>query len=399
MSGTEETPQEAMERFVIENDDLLRLEEAIGRFNIFDALGVARAEIRHSNFLAWLLDPGESHGHGDLFLKAVVMDMLRQTEPALRPLSPLALDGVEMSGVVVKREWPAKTDLCISCATPPFVLAVENKVDSGEHSNQLAKYSKAIAAQFPGIGALKIFLTRTGAVPSDDTWTVYTHADLHRVLSRVRRMAGGTLGGDVGVFLDHYLNLIGSQFMDNPEIVELCRRIYTNHRRAIDLINTHAPVSGSEALGPIVEWLRSKGDQWVIRSQNRVYMIFIPKAWVGRISAADGAALPSASCDMYLECQSWGEEETRVAARLVVGPAMDQKQRRTVIERLMAAPHNLAMARKEPSEKYTRLASKTLTKWPADAELPTEKLVSEFAGWLLALNTVIAVVPEMCSKK
>ena len=52
----------ALERFVIENDDLLELESHIGRFNIFDALRIERMEIRHSNFLAWLLDPNESHG-------------------------------------------------------------------------------------------------------------------------------------------------------------------------------------------------------------------------------------------------------------------------------------------------------------------------------------------------
>ncbi len=63
-----ETDLQALERFVAENDDLLKLEEQIGRFNIFDALGIARVEIRHSNFLAWLLTPGESHGQGDLFL-------------------------------------------------------------------------------------------------------------------------------------------------------------------------------------------------------------------------------------------------------------------------------------------------------------------------------------------
>jgi hypothetical protein len=55
---------EALERFVVENDDLLELEATIGRFNIFDALRIDRAEIRHSNFLAWLLTPSESHGQG-----------------------------------------------------------------------------------------------------------------------------------------------------------------------------------------------------------------------------------------------------------------------------------------------------------------------------------------------
>ena len=73
------TDLEALEQFVVDNDRLLELEARIGRFNIFDALGIVNAEIRHSNFLAWLLDPGESHGMGGLFLKAVLMDLLRQT--------------------------------------------------------------------------------------------------------------------------------------------------------------------------------------------------------------------------------------------------------------------------------------------------------------------------------
>jgi hypothetical protein len=60
---------EVLERFVVDNDDLSELEIRIGRFNIFDALSIARTEIRHSNFLAWLLDPSESHGQGPLFLR------------------------------------------------------------------------------------------------------------------------------------------------------------------------------------------------------------------------------------------------------------------------------------------------------------------------------------------
>src|SRR5204862_508773 len=83
-----------LERFVAENDDLLAVEEQIGRFNIFDALGIARIEIRHSNCLAWLLSPGESHGQGDLFLKSLLMDVLRKSrqEGITPPISPVELD-------------------------------------------------------------------------------------------------------------------------------------------------------------------------------------------------------------------------------------------------------------------------------------------------------------------
>ena len=92
MSSTQIVPSgelAALEHFVVQNDDLLELEQRIGRFNIFDALGIARVEIRHSNFLAWLLDPAESHGQRSLFLKAVLMDLLRDAPVEHRILSPV----------------------------------------------------------------------------------------------------------------------------------------------------------------------------------------------------------------------------------------------------------------------------------------------------------------------
>src|SRR5262249_36039771 len=81
--------QKELERFGLENDDLLELEARIGRFNIFDALALTHVEIRHSNFLAYILDPSESHGQRELFLKALLVDMLKATAPELRPLSPI----------------------------------------------------------------------------------------------------------------------------------------------------------------------------------------------------------------------------------------------------------------------------------------------------------------------
>ena len=42
-----------------------QLSQTVNQPNIFKILGVSHYEIRHSNFLAWLLDPYESHGVGD----------------------------------------------------------------------------------------------------------------------------------------------------------------------------------------------------------------------------------------------------------------------------------------------------------------------------------------------
>jgi len=49
--------QELLESFVVGNSDLESLETLIAGFNIFEAIGMVKQEIRHSHFLAFLLNP------------------------------------------------------------------------------------------------------------------------------------------------------------------------------------------------------------------------------------------------------------------------------------------------------------------------------------------------------
>ncbi len=57
MSGEVEASQaeldmKALEEFLVGNRDLERLEAMLDRFNILEALGVVRQELRHSRLLA-----------------------------------------------------------------------------------------------------------------------------------------------------------------------------------------------------------------------------------------------------------------------------------------------------------------------------------------------------------
>lgn len=178
-----ETDLEALEHFIVDNDDLLDLEARIGRFNIFDALRIDRVEIRHSNFLAWLLDPAGSHGQSALFLRAILMDVMRRARELGLPqaLSPVELDGVELQGVEIRREWRG-IDLLISCREPEFVVAIENKVDSGEHSDQLKRYETIVDRDWPDARKQFVLLTRAGDEASEEDWapsrTAYSSATI-----------------------------------------------------------------------------------------------------------------------------------------------------------------------------------------------------------------------------
>ena len=80
-------------------------------------------------FLAWLLNPNESHNLRDTFLKHFLLDI------------SVEFDTLNFQDFEIRREWK-NIDLLI--ITNGFAVCIENKVDSQEHSNQLVRYKEII---------------------------------------------------------------------------------------------------------------------------------------------------------------------------------------------------------------------------------------------------------------
>lgn len=364
--------RKALERFVVDNDDLLTLESRIGKFNIFDALRITEAEIRHSNFLAFLLDPAESHGQGQLFLKAVLMDLLKNA-PSDFPLSPIDLDGIDLRGVDVKREWK-NLDLLITCKEPLFAVVVENKVRSQEHSDQLSRYEQTMTDHFPDLPALYIYLTIDGDEPSEDAWLPYRYQDICRVLKRVRETYQMAIGDEVLVFLDHYLNLLGTRFMNDEKLDELCQRIYKNHRQALDLIWERV---GSPESAPLSEFAEVLGEdaRWHVHYRAKTCIDFVPATWQ--------EWLPPFGPEEYYTfgVSVWGEER-RLVDCVFVGPMKDLALRAKIISKLREESPKLGFIRSKTSkvgDTWARICAKeTFLEWEDDAE-PDRQVIRESA--------------------
>ena len=148
--------RELLEAFVVENQDLEKLEALLAEFNVFEALGAVRQELRHSDFLSFLLDPAQNHGLGDVFLKRFLKRVLADASDS--PVSPIEIDVADLRSAVVRREW-RRIDILIHDEESRLVVAVENKILSGEHSDQLARYRRTVTYEFPGHRAVYIFLT------------------------------------------------------------------------------------------------------------------------------------------------------------------------------------------------------------------------------------------------
>ena len=148
-----------LERFVVENDELERLEELVAEFNLFEAIGTVRHELRHSDTLRFLLDPSSPHGFGDAFLSRFLKGALVGTQAG--ELGPVEIDVADLAKTEVLREWK-QIDILIRNQASNFVVAIENKVGSEEHSNQLQRYRKTLESEYPGARRVFLFLTPEG---------------------------------------------------------------------------------------------------------------------------------------------------------------------------------------------------------------------------------------------
>ncbi|MBK7706593.1 MAG: PD-(D/E)XK nuclease family protein [Acidobacteria bacterium] len=118
---------------------------------------------------------------------------------------------------------------------------IENKIDSGEHSEQLTRY-RQIAKRSCRLAAFYcIFLTKAGDSPTDNNYIAVDYATVQRVLDRLIAKRESTLGADVLTLLTHYSQMLGRHIVEDSEIARLWRDIYKKHKQALDLIYSHRP--------------------------------------------------------------------------------------------------------------------------------------------------------------
>ena len=270
---------ELLERFVLDNADLRRLEELAGPFNIFEALGVVAQETRHSNFLAWLLDPNQNHGLGELFLKRILMlTSSRAKADGIDRLSPIDVDVWDLSGTEVRREWQ-HIDICLVNEARQFICVIENKVYSSEHSDQLKRYREIVEVAYPDWNHHFVFLTATDDEPSDNEHYVrITYEDVCQTIEHVTKLRARALTNDVQIALSHYLTLVRRHIMPDLEVQDLCRRIYSKHRQALDLIFEHRPDMQSELHEALVAMVATE-PQFIPDHSSKQWIRFLPENW------------------------------------------------------------------------------------------------------------------------
>lgn len=235
----------ALNDLLVNCEDFGRLESMLGGFNLFQVLKFEHGEIRHSNVLAWVLDPNESHGLDDNFLKKWLMRVIHEYQgEMLTVISPVDIDAWQLVDVEVRREWQSIDILAVLkfADSKPWVLCIENKIGSNQHSDQLRRYKETVRAHY-GVAErhLFIFLTKNDEQPEDADYITASYSQVYQALKESMQSKAHAIGSEPRVLLDNYLRLLQEKFMDESEIARTARRIYQQHRRALDVIFEQRP--------------------------------------------------------------------------------------------------------------------------------------------------------------
>ena len=271
-----EKAQALLTSLIINNPDLDALESMLSEFNLFEAIGVVRQELKHSHLLAFLLCPRERHGVGDRFLKKLLSAAFIQAEPS--PISALEIDLADLSDAEVEREW-RHIDILVYSPSNRWVIAIENKVDSGEHSNQLKRYEETMESEFRNYDSKAfLYLTKEGDTASRQRWQSLSYSTVAEILENILVEQGSSMGSDVHTLAKHYINLIRRHLVSDSEIAQLCRKIYRQHHQAINLIYEHRPdlqLEIADFLKALIE--ETKGIEQ--EDSNKFFIRCVPYVW------------------------------------------------------------------------------------------------------------------------
>lgn len=271
------TEEQAIENFLMDIDCLEKLKPWIDKQNIFDILKLSTQEIRHSNFLAWLFNPNESHSFGDRIIKDVICKLIRENRAFCKEIGfeSIKMMLLDYSSFSIYRE-KEHIDLLMISDVEQIIFCFENKVFSGEHGNQLKEYMTKINKMYPQYKVMYIFLTPDGIEASDEQWLTLSYRELIKIIEVNKDKA--KLTTQEQVYVENYINTVRRSIMQDEELMKICSDIYFKHKQALDLIYANKPNASDLLFKTLIEKIKkeskSNGIELDLEKTSKTYIRF-----------------------------------------------------------------------------------------------------------------------------
>lgn len=307
--------KQQLQNLLLDYENLRKLDKWKNKINLFRVLGISQTEIRHSNLLAWLLDPRGNHQLGNAVLREFLRDIIVNGQ--VNECFELLLSN--QNDFIVRREWKHIDILLISYATKT-VIAIENKVNARESKTQLNRYRNILEEEFKREERwthVYLFLTPDGDEPSDANWDILTYEDIVGDIERA--LQGLDLLPEVKLLIENYLDVLRREIMKDNELVDLCNEIYQKHKTALELIWDNITDSTSEEIAKeLTKSLQRLEDEGKIifdkEASNKNWFVFYTKA------------MDSLIPDLETSNSSWNTKKSyRYWMQIIKGKENDKK--------------------------------------------------------------------------
>ncbi len=348
--------KEIIEDFILNSQDLEKLDSMLTHFNVFETLNIVNAEIRHSNVLAWLFDPKANHGTGEYFLKRFLKKYVKNNKGGLEnKLTILDTELFDYGDVEVRREWE-NIDLLIKLneQDKKVVIAIENKIHSTELEGQLDKYKKIVEKKFKDYVQALIYLTREGEKPGDNTWLICDYDFIAECLDDLLENKRDLMNVNIRTFIEQYLFILRRYIVGNSEIEKICKEIYQKHAKALDLIFEYRPDMQKQIFEYLVELLK-KFDNIKIDNQVKVYMTFTTKTLDKKVDIKGEGWTKNNKILLY----EFSNTEKGLSLKLALGPGKTD-DRKKIFSFCKLKPGIFSSLGNEPSAKWTTLYSNSI---------------------------------------
>ena len=315
------TKIECLENFVLSNPELDKLESLLSDFNIFETLKSEYTEVKHSNVLAWLLDPQENHGLASYFIRQFFKFVV-STNRIRFSSAEISLVDFELfiyGDVEVRREWKNIVILIVvSEDNKKIVVALENKIKTSEHSDQLQRYRSIVEREFKDFTRFYIYLTPDNLIPSDEEWISFSYDVVADLLDELLKNKKSSLSANVYSFISQYQTILRRYVVGNSEVERIAVEIYKKHKEALDIIFQHKPDVYFELSEHLQNRLRRER-KIIIDSAGKTLIRFTTKNIDQEIKRVGEGWVKSRRILLF-EFTLSGD---RVALRLYIGPGED----------------------------------------------------------------------------
>lgn len=206
---------------IIEQDpEFQSLHKAINKPNLFNVLNNLSYEIRHSNFLAWILNPHGSHEQGELFLRCFLNSIYEVTEVG------------EVFEVFREQD---RIDILI--ISQYRVIAIENKTFTTDFTDQLNRYRTEVQSKYIKLEQRYIYWTPDGDQPTNKGevpfWTTYSYgifvSDFEPLIKNIKNYK-------VAHYLEDYIESLKINILSDSIYIDAAKSLIERHKEYIDKI-------------------------------------------------------------------------------------------------------------------------------------------------------------------